>query len=386
MNCFVANIKGVNYSIGGKVVADIRLEKLADMLVNYSVAVKSSDKVAITGENIATPLINTLYAKVLQAGGHPVVVPRSTDTTELLYKYGSKEQIEFIHEIHSIVTEKYDVRISILGGENSKALSHISSEKMVWYDKSRTELMKTMMRRSANGEFRWVVAPYPTAAMAQDAEMSLSDYEDFVYRACMPDMNDPVGYWEKVSKEQQRIVDWLKGKEKVHVIGKETDLHLSISGRKFINCSGNNNLPDGEVFTGPVENSANGHVYFSYPAIEAGHEVTGVRLWFKEGKVVKASAEKNEDYLLKTLDTDGGSRYLGEFAIGTNEGIQQFTREILFDEKIGGSFHMALGAGYPETGSKNESAIHWDMVCDLRQGGEIWVDGQLLYRNGKFAI
>ena len=366
--------------------ADLRLEKLADLLVNYSVAVKPGDKVAITGENITTPLINALYAKVLQAGGHPIVMPRSMDTQELLYRYGSKEQIEYVHELHRTITEKYDVRIVVLGGENSKALSRVPSEKTVMFDKSRTDLMKTMMRRTAAGEFRWVIAPYPTAAMAQDAEMSLTDYEDFVYQACMPDMKDPVGYWKKVSVEQERIVEWLKGKEKVHVIGKETDLHLSIAGRKFISCAGDKNVPDGEVFTGPVENSANGHVYFSYPAIEAGHEVTGIRLWFKEGKVVKATAEKNEDYLLKTLDTDDGSSYLGEFAIGTNEGIQQFTKEILFDEKIGGSFHMALGAGYPETGSKNESAIHWDMVCDLRQGGEIWVDGQLLYRNGKFVI
>jgi aminopeptidase len=365
---------------------DVRLEKLADLLVNYSVKVREGDKVAIAGENIATPLINALYARVLQAGGHPLLAPRSTDTMELLYKYGSKEQIEFVHESQRIITEKYDVRITILGCENSKSLSRVPTEKSVWYDKSRSDLMKTMMRRSATGEFRWVVAPYPTAAMAQDAEMSLSDYEDFVYKACMPDLNDPVGYWMKVSKEQQRIVEWLKGKEKVHVIGKETDLHLNISGRDFINCNGKNNMPDGEVFTGPVENSANGQVYFSYPAIEAGREVTGIRLWFKDGKVIKATAEKNEEFLLKTLDTDEGSRYLGEFAIGTNEGIQQFTREILFDEKIGGSFHMALGAGYPETGSKNESAIHWDMVCDLRQGGEIWVDGQLLYRNGKFVI
>jgi aminopeptidase len=257
---------------------------------------------------------------------------------------------------------------------------------MVWYDRARSDLMKTMMKRDAAGEYRWVIAPYPTPSMAQDAEMSLSDYEDFVYRACMPDLNDPVGYWNKVSNEQECIVNWLKGKEKVHVTGKETDLHLSIAGRKFISCAGERNVPDGEVFTGPVENSANGHVYFSYPAIEAGHEVTGVRLWFKEGKVVKATAEKNEEYLLKTLDTDAGARFLGEFAIGTNEGIQKFTREILFDEKIGGSFHMALGAGYPETGSTNESAIHWDMVCDLRNGGEIRVDSQLLYRSGKFVI
>ncbi len=365
---------------------DIRLEKLADLLVNYSVKVKPDDKVAIAGENIATPLINALYARVLQAGGHPLVSPRSTDTMELLYKYGTREQIEYVHESQRTITEKYDVRISILGCENSKALSLVPAEKSVWFDKSRSELMKTMMRRAAAGEFRWVVAPYPTAAMAQDAEMSLSEYEDFVYKACMPDLSDPVSYWEKVSGEQQRIVDWLKGKEKVHVIARDTDLHLSIAGRKFINCDGKNNMPDGEVFTGPVENSANGHVYFSYPAIEAGREVTGVRLWFQDGKVIKATAEKNEEFLLKTLDTDEGSRYLGEFAIGTNEGIQQFTREILFDEKIGGSFHMALGAGYPETGSKNESAIHWDMVCDLRQGGEIWVDDELLYKNGKFVI
>jgi aminopeptidase len=145
-------------------------------------------------------------------------------------------------------------------------------------------------------------------------------------------------------------------------------------------------MPDGEIFTGPVEDSLDGHVCFSYPAIYRGREVTGVRLWFERGRVVKATADKNEDFLVKILDTDAGSRYVGEFAIGTNEGITRFTREILFDEKIGGSFHLALGAGYPETGSKNESAIHWDMICDLRQGGEIWVDGELLYQNGKFVL
>jgi aminopeptidase len=146
------------------------------------------------------------------------------------------------------------------------------------------------------------------------------------------------------------------------------------------------NMPDGEVFTGPVEDSIEGHVYFSYPAIYGSHEVTGVRLTFEKGEVVKATADKNQDYLLRTIATDAGSKRVGEFAIGTNEGIKKFTREILFDEKIGGSFHMALGSGYPETGSTNESAIHWDMVCDLRDGGEIWVDNTLFYQNGKFVI
>jgi aminopeptidase len=365
---------------------DIRIDKLADLLVNYSVAIKPNDKVVINGSNSAVPLMNAIFAKTLQAGGHPIIMPRSIDITSMLYRYGSREQIEYVHEGQRLIADKYDARFAILGDENTKALSKVDPEKMVWFDRARTDLMKTMLRRSAAGAFRWVVAPYPTSALAQDAEMSLSEYEDFVYQACMPDMNDPVGYWKRISKEQQRIVDWLAGKERVHVKGRETDLRLSIAGRKFINCDGKNNMPDGEVFTGPVENSAEGQVYFSYPAIEAGREVTGIRLEFKEGKVIKATAEKNEEFLLKTLDTDAGSRYLGEFAIGTNEGITQFTREILFDEKIGGSFHMALGAGYPETGNKNDSAIHWDMVCDLRQGGEIWVDEQLLYKNGKFVI
>lgn len=215
--------------------------------------------------------------------------------------------------------------------------------------------------------------------------MSLEEYEDFVYGACMPDLNDPIGYWKRFSEKQDRLIQWLEGKKKVHLIAKGTDLHLSIEGRKFINCDGRKNMPDGEVFTGPVEDSMEGQVTFSYPTIYNAREVNGVQLDFKKGKVVKACAEKNDEFLLKTLDTDAGSRFVGEFAIGTNEGIQRFTRQILFDEKIGGSFHMALGKGYPESGSQADSAIHWDMICDLRDG-QIWVDDVLFYENGKFVI
>jgi aminopeptidase len=216
--------------------------------------------------------------------------------------------------------------------------------------------------------------------------MGLGEYEDFVYSACLPDMNDPIGYWRHFSASQQKIVDWLKGKKNVHLKGRDTDLRLSVAGRTFVNADGKYNMPDGEIFTGPVEDSVEGYVHFSYPTIWGGREVTGVRLWFEHGRVVKATADKGEDFLNKTLDTDAGARFVGEFAIGTNEAIKRFTREILFDEKIGGSFHMALGAGYPETGSKNESAIHWDMICDLRDGGEISVDNQLIYQSGKFLI
>jgi aminopeptidase len=178
----------------------------------------------------------------------------------------------------------------------------------------------------------------------------------------------------------------LVGRKQVIVRGPNADLTLSIEGRKFINSDGRRNMPSGEIFTGPVEDSANGWVKFTYPAITGGREVEGVELHFENGEVVKASAEKNEKYLLTMLDSDSGSRYLGEFAIGTNYKIEKFTKSILYDEKIGGSFHMAIGAGYPETGSLNKSSIHWDFICDLRDNSEIFVDGVLFYKNGLFQI
>jgi len=366
--------------------ADIRIEKLADLLVNYSVGVKQGNKVVVQGSTVGEPLMKAVYQKVIQAGGHPVFLPSIPGQEEIMYKYGNDDQLQHVPEPYRVAMTTYDCRIYVLAEQNTRELSNIDPAKTVLRAQSRRDLMKIMMQRTAAGELRWVLAPYPTNAFAQDAEMSLTDYEDFVYKACMPDLNDPIGYWKKFAAWQLKIVDWLKGKKHVHLTGRETDLHMSIEGRKFESCHGDKNMPDGEVFTGPVENSLEGRVYFSYPAIYGGREVTGVRLWFEKGKVVKATADKNQDFLVKTLDTDEGSRFVGEFAIGTNEGIQKFTREILFDEKIGGSFHMALGAGYPETGSKNESAIHWDMVCDLRDGGEIRVDDTLLYKNGKFVI
>ncbi len=366
--------------------SDPRVEKLADLLVNYSTAVKPGDKVVINGSCLAEPLIKQLYAKVLRAGGYPLLMMSLPGIDEIFYRNASDDQLRFIHEPSKITTETYDVSITVMCSDNTRAMNHVDPEKMVKRSQAQHDLFVNFLERMAVGKVRWVGVLYPTNAYAQDAEMSLHDYEDFVYRACMPDINDPIGYWKRFSQKQAKIVEWLKGKEKVHVTGPETDLTLSIAGRTFINCDGRENMPDGEVFTGPVEESVNGQVYFSYPAIYNAREVTGVRLWFENGKVVKASADKNEDFLLQTLDTDEGGRFVGEFAIGTNEGITQFTREILFDEKIGGSFHMALGAGFPETGSHNESAIHWDMICDLRQGGEIRVDDQLLYKDGKFVI
>ena len=366
--------------------ADMRIEKLADLLVNYSVSVKPGDKVAIMGENLGEPLHKAIYIKVLQAGGHPVFLTSPNGINELFYRYASEEQLKHIPPPGRLVYEHYDVLINIGGEQNTKALTNVDPARIVMRQRARTELQKIFLDRAARGEVRWTYALYPGNAYAQDAEMSLSEYEDFVYSACLGDINDPIGYWKRFSVRQQQIVDWLKGKRNVHVTAPDTELTFSIAGRSFINCDCHENVPDGEVFTGPIEDSMNGHVYFSYPAIEHGHEVTGIRLWFENGKVIKASAEKNEDFLLKTLDTDEGARRVGEFAFGTNVSISRFTKQILFDEKIGGSFHLALGAGYPETGGRNISAIHWDMICDMRQNGEVTVDGQLFYKNGKFMI
>jgi aminopeptidase len=365
---------------------DLRAEKLADLLVNYSVSVKKGDQVAIQGESLAEPLLKEIYIKVLQAGGYPYLLSSPAGLDELFYRYASDDQLKHIPSPTKLIMETYDVRISIGGDGNTKELSGVNPAKLVMFQQARKEIMKTYLERAARGELRWTYALYPTNAYAQDAEMGLAEYEDFVYAACLGDVNDPIGYWKRFSKWQQKIADWFKGKKQIHITAPGTDLRLSVEGRTFINCNGHENMPDGEVFTGPVENSLDGQVYFSYPTIYSGREVTGVRLWFEEGKVVKASADKNEDFLQKMLDTDEGARYIGEFSFGTNQGITRFTRQILFDEKINGSFHLALGASYPETGGKNESAIHWDMICDMRKGSKVTVDGQLMYRNGKFVI
>ena len=216
--------------------------------------------------------------------------------------------------------------------------------------------------------------------------MSLAEYERFVYGATFAAQPDPVAAWQEVHNTQQRLVDWLVGKDEVVVRGPHVDLKLSIAGRTFINSDGRRNMPSGEIFTGPVEDSVNGWIRFTYPALRGGREVEGVEMTFEHGKVVRASAEKNEEYLISQLDSDPGARYLGEFAIGTNYRIQRFTKSILYDEKIGGTLHVAVGSGYPETGSRNQSAVHWDFICDMRQESEILVDGELFYRNGQFMV
>jgi len=250
--------------------------------------------------------------------------------------------------------------------------------------KALSGILEAQMRRGANRSFKWVTTLYPTEGYAMEAEMSLKNFEDFVFHACHAHEENPVAYWMEMEANQSQIINRIEGHNQVVLRGPNVDLSLSIKGRKFINGAGLNNMPDGEIYTGPVEDSINGFVCFDYPAIYNGVMVEGVELTFSNGKVTQASAKKNQAFLHEMLESDGGARYVGELAIGTNHEINRFLHNILFDEKIGGTFHMALGAGYPESGSKNKSIIHWDMICGMHKDSEIIVDDEVIYKNGKF--
>lgn len=247
-------------------------------------------------------------------------------------------------------------------------------------------VLNRMMERSAAGEFRWCYTLYPTNAYAAEAEMSLADFEDFYYAACLAGDGDPLTAWQRASQETNRLAEWIEGREEVRVVAPGTDIVLGIAGRRFIPCDGRHNMPDGEFFTGPVEDSVEGEVTFHLPATIGGREVAGVRLRFEAGKVVEASAERGEEFLVELLDTDAGARRLGELGIGTNYSIDRGTRSVLLDEKLGGTVHMAVGKSYPESGGVNESAVHTDLVCDLRLGGKIVVDGEDFQVDGKFVV
>jgi len=374
--------------------ADSRILKLAQVITGYSTEIKPGDRVFITASPVAQPLTLAVIEQVIQRGGLPHITAGSSyhhldlvpGALELLLKYGSKEQIQYINPFVQMAVDEFDVRIAIRSDVNTKALSNADPKRLALLRASSSELMETMMRRSAEGSLRWVVTLFPTDAAAQDAEMSLREYEDFVYGAGMLDEDDPVARWQEFRVRQDKYIAWLKGKKRIQVKGPSCDLVVGITDRIFLNSCGQRNFPDGEIFTGPEETITEGWVKFTYPAVFQQREVLGVQLEFKQGRVVKAKAERGEDFLLSVLDTDAGSRTLGEFAIGTNTFIQKFTRNILFDEKIGGTIHMALGAAYPDTGGLNKSAVHWDLICDTRDGTEISADGIPFYRNGEFLI
>jgi aminopeptidase len=362
------------------------MEAWARALVGFSVEVQPGQTVAINGGIAAEPLLRAVYREVVKRGGFPVMLPTLGGLTTDLLRHGSNEQLSYTSPIEHFIYEQADVYVNIQAESNTKVLAEIDPARQLLRQRARRSLLETYLRRSSTGEFQWTLTLYPTDAYAQDADMATEDFAEFVLAACKLNRPDPIAAWKELAAEQQKLVDWLQGTKELHLVGPGTDLTISVEGRTWLNADGTKNFPDGEVFTGPVENSANGHVRFTYPVSVSGREVVDVRLRFENGKVVDASAAKGEDYLLENLDADEGARYLGEFAFGTNYDVSRFTKNILFDEKIGGTIHMAVGAGYPETGNTNQSAIHWDLICDLREGGRVDVDGKPFLVDGKYLI
>jgi aminopeptidase len=362
------------------------METWARVMVDYSTGVQAGETVAISGETAAEPLLRAIYSEVVKRSGFPVLLPSFDGLAADLLTFGNDEQLQFLSPVERFVRESADVVISVNADTNTRSNSAVDPARQRVFEQARTGLRQTFMARAAEGKLRWSSTLYPTDAYAQDAEMSTADFADFVFSACKLQSPDPAAAWRELAKEQQRLIDWLADKSEIHLTGPETDLTLNVKGRIWINSDGHRNFPSGEIFTGPIEDSANGRIVFSYPVVTGGREVEGIRLRFENGKVVDATAAKNEAYLISSLDSDPGAGYLGEFAFGTNFDITRFTRQILLDEKIGGTVHMALGAGYPDSGSQNRSAIHWDMICDLRQGGRVDVDGQAFLVDGKFVM
>ncbi len=365
---------------------DPRVDNLADILVNYSTKVQPGEWVGILGDVVALPLVRSVYEQVVKAGGNPSLMLTDDTLTREFARLANDDQMAWLDPALSLYYDKADVYIRCTAFPNTRAMTNVDPKRLQKIQSARQSWLATRMRRAADGEMKWVGTMYPTEGSAQEAGMSLEEYEDFVFGATFADKADPVAEWQKLGAMQQQKIDWLKGKKSVRLKGPNIDLELSIDGRTFINAQGERNMPDGEIFTGPVEDSVNGWYQASFPSIVQGRAVENIELKFQDGKVINAQAGKNEELLYSMLDADDRSRYLGEFAFGTNFGIDRFTGSILFDEKIGGTVHVALGAGYPDTGSVNKSSIHWDMICDMRKDSEIHVDGELFYKDGQFMV
>jgi aminopeptidase len=361
-----------------------RLAKLADVLVGYSTAVQPGDVVWIDGEQPTTALIRELYRAVLRAGGHPTGALVVDETVEALLEEGSDEQIEWVPLDVRWNLEHGDVWIRLDGPENTKNLSGVDTAKMARRLKAREPYQQRYLERAESGEFRWVLCGFPTNASAQDAGMSVEEFGDLIYGAAFLDEEDPVAAWESFGAELERVGSLLESKRELRVVGVDTDLTLGVAGRTWIRANGHSNFPDGEVFTGPVETSIDGTIRFSFPAIIRGRQAEDVVLRFEGGEVVEARARRGEDFLHEMLDMDDGARRVGEFAFGLNRAVTEYTGSLLLDEKIGGTVHLALGRSVPGTGGDNMSGLHWDMVCDLRRGGEVYADGELIYRDGAF--
>jgi aminopeptidase len=361
-----------------------RLAKLADVLVGYSTAVRPGDEVRIEGNPPTTPLIRELYRAVVRAGGQPTCGLVVDEAREALLNEGTDEQVEWVPLDLRWNVEHGDVWIVLDGPENTRHMSGVDPERMARWLKAREPYQSRYLERASRDEFRWVLCGYPTNASAQDASMSLEEFAELVYGAAFLGEDDPIAAWQSFGEELERVGTLLETKREIRVVGVDTDLTLGVADRTWIRSNGLRNLPDGEVFTGPVETSVDGTIRFTFPAIIRGRQAEDVVLRFERGEVVEATARRGQEFLREMIGMDDGARRVGEFAFGLNRAVSEYTGSLLLDEKIGGTVHLALGRSVPGTGGENASGLHWDIVCDLRDGGEVYADGELIYRDGAF--
>ncbi|NJN34360.1 MAG: aminopeptidase [Saprospiraceae bacterium] len=369
------------------------LEKYADLLVNYCLEIKTGDKLFIQTTMLAEPLVREVYRAAWRAGAGVVETDfMFRERNRIFLAEVNEAQARTISPFYQMAMENFDAYLHIRAPFNLREDQNISDtegSKSRWRSEALRAVSNTYFRRTAKrGEsdsLKRTLCQYPTDAAAQEAGMSLSEYEHFVFNACKLFEDNPREAWLALREQQKGIVEYLNNCKSIRYVGASTDISFSTIGRTWINSDGQTNMPSGEVYTSPVENSVNGVVHFSFPSIYNGIEVEDVRLWVKEGFIEKWEARRGVEFLDKIFKIEGTRRF-GEAAIGTNYAINRMTKNILFDEKIGGTIHMAIGQSYLQTGGKNESAVHWDMITDMTEGGEIYADGALIYRNGSFLI
>ena len=365
---------------------DTILTRYARLLTQYCLQVRPGDKVFISTTLLAEPLVREVYREAYAAGAALVecdLVFRERD--RIFFQSASEQALRTPPTLQRLAMETFDCYLNIRAPYNLRETSGATPERAQIRNETLSPVNKAYFERTADRRLRRNLCQYPTDASAQEAGMNLSDYERFVYSACKLFNDDPQAAWLTVRASQQRIVDHLNKCKMVRYLADGTDIKFSTQGRIWMNSDGQTNMPSGEVYTSPVEDGVNGRVHFSYPCIYQGTEVEEVTLWVKDGFIEKWEARRGQEFLDHIFSLPGTRRF-GEAAIGTNYDIQQITKNILFDEKIGGSIHMAIGQSYLQTGGKNESSVHWDMITDMTRGGEIWADDEKIYQDGKFLI
>ncbi len=362
------------------------LSKYADLLVRYCLDVQEGERVYVRTSTLAEPLAREVFRSVLQAGGIPEIELDFMGKNRILINDSvNKGQLQYEPFLYSKAIKEFDCFLYIRAPFNLREDQNLDPERSKIRKESQKDILKTYFERTATRELKRNLCQYPTIANAQEAGMSLEEYEQFIFNACKLNEDDPIQAWLDVRKNQQKIVDLLNQRTKVQYLGENIDISFETVGRTWINSDGQTNMPSGEVYTSPVEDSVNGHIHFSFPGVYMGHEVEGVTLWVKDGWIEKWEAKRGKDFLDQIFQIEGSRRF-GEAAIGTNYNIDQLTKNILFDEKIGGTVHMAIGQSYLQAGGKNQSTIHWDMITDMRNGGIILADDEKIYENGVFLF